>query len=66
MGWMDWTEPNSSIVSVGVLIAFVQVWWIRTLVVRNRRRLGAEPLSATAFQKELDRILASIVIESKD
>lgn len=66
MGWMDWTAPTSSIFSAGVLIALVQLWWIRTLVLRNRRRLGAEPLSATAFQKELDRILASIAIEPKD
>lgn len=60
---MDWHAPTTSLLTVGLLIGMLQAWRIGTVVVRNRRRLGAQPMTAKAFQKDIDRILRSL--ESK-
>ncbi len=60
---MDWHAPTTSLLTVGLLIAMLQAWWIGTVVVRNQRRLGAQPMTAKAFQRDIDRIFRSL--ESK-
>lgn len=40
----------------GGLFAALQLWWIGSLLQRNKRRRGGEPLSSQAFRRELERI----------
>ena len=54
---MDWNSATASLLVTGTLFAALQLWWIRSLVRRNRRRRGAEPLSQQDFRQELERIL---------
>ena len=53
---MDWNSDTASLLVTGTLFAALQLWWIRSLVRRNRRRRGAEPLSQQDFRQELERI----------
>ena len=53
---MDWNSATASLLVTGTLFAALQLWWIRSLVRRNRRRRGAEPLSQQDFLQELERI----------
>ena len=53
---MDWNSATASLLVTGTLFAALQLWWIRSLVRRNRRRRGAEPLSQQDFRQELERI----------
>ena len=53
---MDWNSATASLLVTGTLFAALQRWWIRSLVRRNRRRRGAEPLSQQDFRQELERI----------
>mgnify|MGYP005743144531 FL=1 len=53
---MDWNNATASLLVTGTLFAALQLWWIRSLVRRNRRRRGAEPLSQQDFRQELERI----------
>ena len=53
---MDWNSATASLLVTGTLFAALQLWWIRSLVRRNRRRRGAEPLSQQDFRQELKRI----------
>jgi hypothetical protein len=55
---MDWNSATASLLVTGTLFAALQLWWIRTLVRRNRRRRGAEPLSQQDFRQELERIFS--------
>ena len=55
---MDWNSATASLLVTGTLIAALQLWWIRSLVRRNRRRRGAEPLSQQDFRQELERIFS--------
>ena len=52
---MDWNSATASLLVTGTLFAALQLWWIRSLVRRNRRRRGAEPLSQQDFRQELER-----------
>ncbi len=54
---MEWNSATASLLVTGMLFAALQLWWIRMLVRRNRRRRGAEPLSQQDFRQELERIL---------
>ena len=53
---MEWDSATASLLVTGTLFAALQLWWIRSLVRRNRRRRGAEPLSQQDFRQELERI----------
>ena len=53
---MDWNNATASLLVTGTLFAALQLWGIRSLVRRNRRRRGAEPLSQRDFRQELERI----------
>ena len=53
---MEWNSATASLLVTGTLFAALQLWWIRSLVRRNRRRNGAEPLSQQDFRQELERI----------
>ncbi|QNJ14311.1 putative conserved membrane protein [Synechococcus sp. A18-46.1] len=53
---MDWNSATASLLVTGTVFAALQLWWIRSLVRRNRRRRGAEPLSQQDFRQELERI----------
>ena len=53
---MVWNSATASLLVTGTLFAALQLWWIRSLVRRNRRRRGAEPLSQQDFRQELERI----------
>ncbi|EAQ69691.1 putative conserved membrane protein [Synechococcus sp. RS9909] len=48
--------PTISLVVFGVCFAALQVWWIASLLQRNRRRRAGEPLSNREFRAELERI----------
>ena len=53
---MEWNSATASLLVTGTLFAALQLWWIRSLVCRNWRRRGAEPLSQQDFRRELERI----------
>ena len=55
---MDWNSATVGLVATGSLFAGLQLWWIGSLVRRNRRRRGAEPLSQKDFRRELERIFS--------
>ena len=55
---MEWSSATASLLVTGTLFAALQLWWIRSLVRRNRRRRGAEPLSQQDFRQELERIFS--------
>ena len=55
---MEWNSATASLLVTGTLFAALQLWWIRSLVRRNRRRRGAEPLSHQDFRQELERIFS--------
>ena len=53
---MEWNSAKASLVVTTTLFAGLQLFWISSLVRRNRRRRGAEPLSQQDFRQELERI----------
>ena len=55
---MDWNSATVCLVVTGSLFAGLQLWWIGSLLRRNRRRRGAEPLSQKDFRLELERIFS--------
>ena len=55
---MEWKSATASLLVTGTLFAALQLWGIRSLVRRNRRRRGAEPLSQQDFRQELERIFS--------
>ena len=55
---MDWNSASVGLVVTGALFAGLQLWWIGSLLRRNRRRRGAEPLSQKDFRLELERIFS--------
>jgi hypothetical protein len=48
--------PTISLVLFGACFAALQVWWIASLLQRNRRRQAGEPLSSREFRAQLERI----------
>jgi len=54
-----WNRASVSLAITAAAFAALQVWWINSLMKRNQRRRLAEPLSASAFRAELDKIFAS-------
>ena len=55
---MEWNSVTVGLVVTGSLFAGLQLWWIGSLVRRNRRRRGAKPLSQQDFRQELERIIS--------
>jgi len=55
---MQGIDAESPVLIIALLLIALQVCWIGTVLRRNHRRRLAEPLSATAFQRELQRIFA--------
>ena len=57
---MQWIDPEFPVLIIASLLIALQVCWIGAVLRRNQRmRLGA-PLSATAFQRELQRIFSRV------
>jgi len=48
--------PTISLLLFGACFAALQVWWIASLLQRNRRRHAGEPMSSREFRAELERI----------
>ena len=55
---MQWNDLESPVLIIASLLIVLQVCWIGAVLRRNQRRRLGEPLSATAFQRELDRIFS--------
>ena len=55
---MQWNDFGSPVRIIASLLIALQVCWIEALLRRNQRRRLGEPLSATAFQRELQRIFS--------
>ena len=53
---MQWNDLESPVLIIASLLIALQVCWIGAVLRRNKRRRLGEPLSATAFQRELQRI----------
>lgn len=51
---------SSTLLVAGLCLSVLQLCWILSVVVRNQRQRGGQPLSRQAFQKELNRILQTI------
>ena len=49
-------SPTVNVLIVGFFFAVLQVWWIRSLLLRNSARQKAQPLSSQQFRKDLERI----------
>ena len=55
---MQWNDLESPVLIIALLVIVLQVCWIGAVFRRNQRRRLGEPLSATAFQRELQRIFS--------
>ena len=55
---MQWTDAQSPLLIISSLLVALQLCWIGAMFQRNKRRRLGEPLSATAFQRELERIFS--------
>ena len=53
---MNWNDAEISLLVTAGLFGALQIWWIGSLLRRNHRRRGAEPLSSSDFRRELQRI----------
>lgn len=48
--------PTISLLVFGCLVAGLQVWWISSLLLRNRRLQKSQPLTSHQFRQDLERI----------
>ena len=55
---MQWNDLESPVLIIASLLIVLQVCWIGAVLRRNQRRRLGEPLSATSFQRELQRIFS--------
>jgi len=55
---MQGIDAESPLLIIVSLLISLQVCWIGAVLRRNQRRRLGEPLSATAFQRELQRIFS--------
>ena len=55
---MQWNDLESPVLIIASLLIVLQVGWIGAVLRRNQRRRVGEPLTATAFQRELQRIFS--------
>ena len=57
---MQWNDLESQVLITASLLIVLQVCWIGAVVRRNQRKHLGEPLSAIAFQRELQRIFSRV------
>ncbi|QNI67052.1 putative conserved membrane protein [Synechococcus sp. BMK-MC-1] len=50
------TAPTISLLIFGAFFAALQIWWIGSLMIRNRRRSSERPLTTSQFRRDLERI----------
>ena len=55
---MQSNDIETPVLIIPSLLIVLQVCWIGAVLRRNQRRRLGEPLSATAFQRELQRIFS--------
>ena len=55
---MQWNDLESPVLIIAALLIALQVCWLWAVLRRKQRRRLGEPLSATAFQRELQRIFS--------
>ncbi len=55
---MQWNDVETSVLTISSLLITLQVCWIGVLLRRNRPRRLGEPLSASSFQREIERIFS--------
>ena len=55
---MEWNDAESLFLIISSLFIGLQICWIGAMLRRNQRRRLGEPLSSTAFQRELERIFS--------
>jgi len=55
---MQRIDAEASVLIIASLLIALQLCWIGPVLRRNQRRRLGEPLSSTAFQRELQRIFS--------
>ena len=55
---MQWNDPESLVLIIASLLIALQFCWIGAVLRRYQRSRLGEPLSSTAFQRELQRIFS--------
>ena len=55
---MEWKDTESQLLILSLLLIALQLGWVGITLRRNQRRKLGEPLSASAFQRELERIFS--------
>ena len=53
---MEWNDFATPFLIISSLLIALQISWIGGMLRRSRRRRLGEPLSTTAFRRELQRI----------
>ena len=53
---MEWNDFATPFLIISSLLIALQISWIGVMLRRSRRRRLGEPLSTTAFRRELERI----------
>ena len=54
---MEWNDFTTPFLIISSLLIALQINWIGVMLRRSRRRRLGEPLSTTAFRRELERIV---------
>ena len=62
---MQWIDAESPLLIISSLLIALQVCWIGMVLRRNHLRRLGEPLSAMAFQRELERIFQDPINRSE-
>ena len=55
---MLWSDGQCFFLIIASFLIVLQIIWIGAMFQRNKRRRLGEPLSSTAFQRELKRIFS--------
>ena len=56
---MEWNDFTTPFLIISSLLIALQINWIGVMLRRSRRRRLGEPLSTTAFRRELERIFTN-------
>ena len=56
---MEWNDFATPFLIISSLLIALQISWIGVMLRRSRRRRLGEPLSTTAFRRELERIFTN-------
>ena len=57
---MEWNDFATPFLIISSLLIALQISWIGVMLRQSRRRRLGEPLSSTAFRRELERIFFSL------